>query len=113
MLTVNSSMVVALVARDQLVDLLVGRPLLEPALHREREQSERRGHRARVDHAHAAAAELPRLRSRAQPNVPESVDEICSDRIRSYAPSDSYVARKSAGVGCDVVGSSGAVCSRS
>jgi hypothetical protein len=27
-----------------------------------------------------------------------------SERIRSYAPSSSYVAAKSPGVGCDVVG---------
>jgi len=47
-------------------------------------------------------------------NVPESVDEICSDRMRSYeGASSSYTARKSAGVGCDVVGSSVTVGSRS
>jgi hypothetical protein len=36
--------------------------------------------------------------------VPESVSGMWSERIRSYAPSSSYVAAKSPGVGCDVVG---------
>ena len=46
--------------------------------------------------------------------VPESVEEICSEMIRSYdGASSSNVARKSPGVGCEVVGSSGAVASRS
>ena len=36
----------------------------------------------------------------ALPNVPESVDEICNDRTRSYfGASSSYVVRKSPGVG--------------
>jgi hypothetical protein len=36
--------------------------------------------------------------------VPESVSGMWIERIRSYAPSSSYVAAKSPGVGCDVVG---------
>jgi hypothetical protein len=44
--------------------------------------------------------------------VPESLLEIWSERIRSYPASSSYALRKSCGVGCEVVGSSGAVRSR-
>ena len=53
-------------------------------------------------------AARPRLCALA--NVPESVDEICSERMRSYAArAPRTTARKSPGVGCDVVGSSVAV----
>jgi hypothetical protein len=46
---------------------------------------------------------------RALSKVPERRPEMCTERIRSNPASSSYAARKSAGVGCDVVGSSLAV----
>jgi hypothetical protein len=50
---------------------------------------------------------------RALSRVPDNRPEMCTDRIRRYAASSSYAARKSPGVGCDVVGSSLAVPRRS
>ena len=52
--------------------------------------------------------------SAALANVPESVELICSERTCSYfGASSSYTARKSPGVGCEVVGSCTEVCRRS
>ena len=89
MLTVKSRLVLALVARDERVDLLVGRAALEAALHAEREHRERRRDGARVDHAHAGRRRASRPPSAALANVPESVEEICSERIRSYCGASS------------------------
>ena len=88
MSTVKRSPALALVALDQRVDLLVGRAALEPALDREAEHRDRRGRALAVDHAHLVA-ELGRGRPRALSNVPDSFAEMCSEKIRSYAPSSS------------------------
>ena len=74
--------VLAPVALDERVDLLVGRAALEPPLDREREHRDRRRDGARVDHAHRAA-ELAAAAASALANVPESVEESWSESIRS------------------------------
>ena len=56
----EEEVVVALVMLDEGVDLLVRRPAFETMLHAECEERERRGHGARVDHAHLLAAQHSR-----------------------------------------------------
>ena len=82
MSTVKSRPCVASVPLDERVDLLVGRAALEPPLHREREHRDRGRDGARVDHAHRPSPTWPR-RCSALANVPESVEESWSERIRS------------------------------
>ena len=80
----EQQLVLALEALDERVDLLVGRPALEPALDREARASRSRPRRS------ACRSRAPRRRQSAAAavalaNVPESVDESWSERTRSYA----------------------------
>ena len=83
MLTREESWMVVPVARDELVDLLVGRAPLEPSLHAEPEHGNRRGGRSWVDHAHRRRPPSISAADWALAKVPDSVEEIWIDRIRS------------------------------
>ena len=73
----------ALVALDERVDLLVGRAALEPPLDPDREHRDRRG-AVRVSITRTLSPPSNSAARLALANVPESVEEIWSERIRSY-----------------------------
>ena len=76
--TVKSMRASLAVARGERLDLLVGRPALEPALDREREHPDSDRRRLGVDEADPVAAVL-RAASEALWNVPDSFDEMWSE----------------------------------
>ena len=80
----EEQVVLALVALDERVDLLVGRPALEPLLHADREQRDRRGRRCACRSRAPGRRRASRPPSARSPYVPDSVEEICSEMIRSY-----------------------------
>ena len=73
----------AAVALDELVDLLVGRAALEPALDREPEHRDRRRRGLGVDRRAPGRRRARAAAVRALSNVPESFAERCSEKIRS------------------------------